>query len=596
MKWFFNYNIEIPLYYKTNTKLVEHYSGLNEDKTNISSKDHTSRYFDIIAGDSPKEVVITAEGLQHALNHLCTGVLLPAGQKHDSWEKVFQMGHVQPAEKGEHGYKTKADDTDINHPDDRDVYASTSKGVSVNVADVQMLTLGEDYFKASDQAIELKLGYRYNKTFLEPYTSGLSKSVADNLWLLNYFILNKELAQTYFVPISTCRYPNQIVKIRVYPDINWGISFTIGSIDKKHKENWREALTEKKKKLIRYAKYEISGDDIHSRINKESSYIAGKNKREKEERDRKKKDLLKRLNFKLGISASYNDSVLDFSPILGKDLESLLYTVGLIKETFDGLVGNGDHAPSHAEKEKKYLASAKKSNILKGLAKLPISITVDYPAFTGGFAWNFREIATGGSVTRSYDIFLKASPLLAAEGKLDLLPLAEYIPVFGQAVKVVDIIVNAGGVHPDFFISAKGKVGFGLTLKIGEEDKYSQGRVGFEGDFKVRVEASVTVSPGVIGFIFSGGDAKSFVTSTEYRAYGETGLTGNLSSGADERGPYIDFSVNFSGLQFVAEKKIMDQKKTSSKTEKLGPYNVLGASQLLKGKKYLVEDEKNNQK
>lgn len=473
--------------------------------------------------------------------------------------------------------------------------ASTSKGVSENVANTQMLTFDKDYFKENNNAIKLKIKYRYNKTFLEGTIQNRSiANVIDNLWLFRYFWLSEKLAQTYFVTISTCRYPNQIAKIRVYPDVDWGISFTIGSIDKKHKENWREDLTEKKKKLIRYTKYQINGDDIHQRINKENSYITEKKKKEKEEEDRKKKDLLKRLNFKLGISASYNNAVLDFSPTLGKDLENLLYTIGLIKETFDGLVGNGDNAPSKDEKKKKYLASAKKSKLLKGLTKLPISITVDYPAVTGGFAWSFREIATGGNVTPSYDIFLKASPLLAAEGELDLLALAEFIPVFGQAVKVVDIIVNAGGVHPDFFIRAKGKVGFGVTLKIGEDDKSSQGNVGFEGDFKVRAEASVTISPGVIGFIFSGGDAKSLVTSTEYRAYGETGLTGNLSSGADEKGPYIDFSVKFSGLQFIAEKKIMDQKKTSSKTEKLEPYVVLKKQTILGGKKYLVED-KNNQ-
>jgi hypothetical protein len=39
--------------------------------------------------------------------------------------------------------------------------------------------------------------------------------------------LNDDLAQTYFVPISTCRYPNQIAKIKVYPDIEWEIAFLI---------------------------------------------------------------------------------------------------------------------------------------------------------------------------------------------------------------------------------------------------------------------------------------------------------------------------------------------------------------------------------
>lgn len=39
--------------------------------------------------------------------------------------------------------------------------------------------------------------------------------------------MSDDLAQTFFLPISTCRYPNQIAKIKVYPDIEWEIAFMI---------------------------------------------------------------------------------------------------------------------------------------------------------------------------------------------------------------------------------------------------------------------------------------------------------------------------------------------------------------------------------
>ncbi|HEX8576793.1 MAG TPA: hypothetical protein VF677_10920 [Flavobacterium sp.] len=35
------------------------------------------------------------------------------------------------------------------------------------------------------------------------------------------------MTQTYFLSISTCRYPNQLAKIKVYPDIEWEIAFMI---------------------------------------------------------------------------------------------------------------------------------------------------------------------------------------------------------------------------------------------------------------------------------------------------------------------------------------------------------------------------------
>lgn len=33
--------------------------------------------------------------------------------------------------------------------------------------------------------------------------------------------------QIFFVPVTTCRYPNQVVKFRVFPDVEWEVSFVI---------------------------------------------------------------------------------------------------------------------------------------------------------------------------------------------------------------------------------------------------------------------------------------------------------------------------------------------------------------------------------
>ena len=596
----------------------------NENKLGKLKGDKTFNSIDIIAGDNKKQnVKITAKfiGKDGKKDHIRTNknghkcdMILNDNKFHNGLEDVFKMGwivgqwkpsleysfnnivrnnlsnggmfHLYQPENYLHAPKFKTDQEAKGIPVSEKEQA---KYKPLTVAGIQRLTENDYVINENDDSITLKLAYKYNKTVAEGTV--IENKILDNLWLFRYFTFNENKAQTYFVPVTTCRYPNQIAKIRVFPDIAWGISFTIGFIDKKYKEDWREDLTEEKKKLIRYAKYDLDGADLQTRITKEKGYFEGKEKKEKEEEDRKKKSLLKRLNFKLGINVKYNNEVIDFSPKLGKDLETLLYTVGIIKETFDEVVGNGEDSPSPEEKEKKYLESIKKSKFLKGLAKLPISITVDYPALTGGVVWSFRELKTRGNVTTSYDIFLKASPLLSAEGKLDLIPLAKYIPVFGQAAEVVRIILEVGGVHPDCFISAKGEIGFGFTLKIGEDNDSSQGTVGFDGDFKLRVEASVTVDPGVIGFIFSGGSAESLVTSTEYRAYGETGLTGNLLSGADEKGPYLELSVDFSGLNFVAEKKIKDEDTGASKTKKLGPYVMVKQQKLFGGKKYLIEEK-----
>uniref|UniRef100_UPI0039A6F23C hypothetical protein n=1 Tax=Ornithobacterium rhinotracheale TaxID=28251 RepID=UPI0039A6F23C len=382
----------------------------------------------------------------------------------------------------------------------------------------------------------------------------------------------------YFVPISTCRYPNQIVKIRVFPDISWGITFSIGAIDPKYKEDWKRDLTEKKKKVL---------EEYRGAFN-----YASKDS-DKQAEIKKKQKTLKNLNLQLGLNASLNSEEYDLTIDFGDKIRDVVYSFGLIKEIMDNVMGNGESAPDDNEKKLKYLQSAKKSKLLKGLTKLPIKIVIENPALSCGFAWNFREVSTKGVVTCSYDIFIKAAPIISASGTLDLIALAGYIPAFGQAVEVVDIVLEVSGIDADFFIRASGKIDFGTTMKIGEEDHLSEGDIGFDGDFKIRVEASLTIGGGLIGFLFMAGDWKGDKI-TEYRAYGETGLTGALKTGADIEGPYIDANISFSGLIFVAEKVQKDDELGAAKTDKLGPYPVIKSCKLIGGKYYFINHEKAN--
>lgn len=199
----------------------------DEDQVETQKIDETSEYFAIIAGDTAKEVVITIENLQQPPNFICTGVLLKKDEQHDSWEKVFQMGNVQPAEHRSTGYQTVEDKSDPIHQNDRDVYASKTKAPSKNVASSQMLQLDVNYFKEGENGIKLKLPFKYNKTVAEGTI--IRNTALDQLWLFRYFWITDAMAQKYFVPISTCRYPNQIAKIKVYPDIEWEIAFLINT-------------------------------------------------------------------------------------------------------------------------------------------------------------------------------------------------------------------------------------------------------------------------------------------------------------------------------------------------------------------------------
>ncbi len=72
----------------------------------------------------------------------------------------------------------------------------------------------------------------YDKTAFESFQNPDNKranNAINLLWIFRYFWFTDKTAQVYFLPVSTCRYPNQLVKINVWPDIEWEVSFIIST-------------------------------------------------------------------------------------------------------------------------------------------------------------------------------------------------------------------------------------------------------------------------------------------------------------------------------------------------------------------------------
>lgn len=162
----------------------------DEKKITAKQADNAINLFEIVAGDSQKKkITITLDGLeaQHYQTESktkprCDAVGLPSGQKHD--EKSVIDTRSFPAQR-----------------------------------------IDQEDYTIKDNSIELKLGYVYDKTVAEG--TAINNALLDKLWLFNYFWLSNKLAQPYAIPLSTCRYPNQIVKLMVYPDIEWEVAFII---------------------------------------------------------------------------------------------------------------------------------------------------------------------------------------------------------------------------------------------------------------------------------------------------------------------------------------------------------------------------------
>ncbi|AND63132.1 hypothetical protein AX766_01185 [Flavobacterium covae] len=212
-----------------------------EDTTNPI--DRTTKVFGIITGDERKNISITIDQLT-TKEVFCQGLLLESGQKHNESKNVFQVDKVYTAQKSKDKnkksiYPEKKDDTHLEqlkkaktpitqqNKKDYDVIRTDN---SYNPSETQGWQEGIDYKFEGNDKILIMPKYMYNKTALESkqnHLNPLEKEALNTLWLFNYFILKEDLAQTYFLPISTCRYPNQIAKIKVYPDIEWEIAFLI---------------------------------------------------------------------------------------------------------------------------------------------------------------------------------------------------------------------------------------------------------------------------------------------------------------------------------------------------------------------------------
>lgn len=203
------------------------------------SIDKTEQSFAIITGDTRKNISITLDKLT-TQDTFCQGLLLGDGQKHSEKKNVFQVDKVYAALKNGATHVRQADAT--HHEQQRSAGVATTKEnendtdvVKTNnayqVAVAQQWKEGADYKIDSNEKITLMLRYLYNKTAFESaqaYTnSKYTNEVMNTMWTLRYFILSSNNKQTYFLPISTCRYPNQIARIAIYPDIEWELAALI---------------------------------------------------------------------------------------------------------------------------------------------------------------------------------------------------------------------------------------------------------------------------------------------------------------------------------------------------------------------------------
>lgn len=501
------------------------------------------------------------------------------------------------------------------------------------VPDLKSQWLEKTDIKPSTNKLNLSLGYNYDRKAVDiPLLNKLSYG-----WLYKYFLLDDDLKQSYIIHITTCRYPLIPVIINVYPNIKWAITFTMSKAGTKHLENWRGDLSEEKKNLLGTVKKGnfFNFNDVYERVNGIP----------------KKKGNFAKLNIETSFSvkASYDTDVVDFS-VLGKNIMSVIHKLMNAKTALDAICGNLPDSESAEPKEEifkrkvaqKRLSITKEINkmptvnlsekqknkltvlvarkkLMANFLKLPLSITVDNPKISFGVVWERNYLDTDPKnpvegekdkkgllvpnplrpITQSKSLLkglmhLKAEPLLKAAGKLDLIACAEFLPLAGQVIKVIDMILIVGGATPTFSIEAIGQIDVSLNEEFnlnGNELKLHKEDLGAKGTLTLAIEAGVTLGGGLLGFFFNSGDLLG-TTSTSYTADAKTGITlaGNMGF-SPTKGAYLSIDAQFLGLTAVAKKTKSDKLSARSKAKTLPSWKIIEAGPIAKFTKYITPEK-----
>lgn len=489
----------------------------DEDSTD-NVIDKTENVFAIIAGDERKEVSVILDKLT-TKDVFCQGLLLDDGQKHTDKKNVFQIDKVYAAEKNKDGYHTTKDYTHQDQLKKAGIYSQTREketdydviksDKSYNPAESQNWKEGVDYEFKGDHKLTLKLNYLYNKTYestfqkLLGYTadtinSALYTSVQSTAWIVRYMFLKEKYKQTFFIPISTCRYPNQIAKIEVYPDFEWWINVkykTDAPIYVRQAPNY---------------KYRVFTTEEN-----QNQRLAGANRTEQS-----KNWKFKEKKYELDFEAGYKINGQEYSLIPGDGFPLLnairffLRSYEIFKELSfadeteesELSIANGTARTSDGREPERRMTQRWQQRKAKGF---PFRIDVTMPSLSGGIYGKFAQSKnTPSSIGSFYSLEFAAKPLFGIEGKLDLLYFAQFIGPIGQAMYRISEVVKKvnyltlGAVKIDYFLYIGAKADLNIELKALEYhsvDGWGSGEVQVYAPIEVWLESGVDVNVSIQG-------------------------------------------------------------------------------------------------
>ncbi|MBU3122023.1 hypothetical protein KN811_01285 [Sinomicrobium sp. 2019215] len=420
----------------------------NEEGEN-GFKDDTHLVYGVIAGDKqPETVIITLDKLKHAGTPV--QCLKSEGEKHDSIQKVIGIAQDATEQWLEEGKKD-----DVTE-DSRSKYSFLDNG------------------------IEIYLKYPYNKSydnqvldFLAYKTDALKNGILDenlkNIWVVRYLIRaikGEKLYQPYYIPVHTCRYPSQVVRLHVYPDMKWVLNFNY-NIDS---PLYYEGTTELKDYYSGFNEGDVNTSNNNERKEILDNLVASELQR----------DVGRKTSFGLYVECEINGGSTfklgdKFAEKYRKMLAPLLWIVNKIDNDFN---------ISEAKEEDARLKRSANRGLMARLNALPMSFELLAPAVGAG-------IGIGYGLTDNYQAGyalegrIIADPIIGANVKLDILALGSKFKPWGAIIDALDIaswlanFLSGGAVELNYelYVSLTAKI-----LLVGadsEDDENTPARVNY---------------------------------------------------------------------------------------------------------------------
>lgn len=398
-----------------------------------------------------------------------------------------------------------------------------------NVFDLsKLLGVKKNDYKVSGNKLEMLLHYDYNKTY-DTDLGKVGNKVVDSAWLFRYIWPRESLKQSHLVLVNSCAYPNQMVKINVYPDIMWTFHLNYGM---KNPLYYRDTFVQMRQHRVEEAFNKGQAADIDGYDGKLQS------------------------TFSFALECNWNKTrTVNLDYKIAGNVKLFLGSFLKIKKFVDQVTGK-DRGTSTKGFNAEMLARVKRT---------PLSIEVQSPQLSIAAGWKYecgrKEQRNAHKMALTGEIKAKADPLIGAEATIDLIAWGKKLhPMANVVITALDLLAYAANANVRFDLIFYGKLFIDGEATLSALKKEGELKAGGQFGFKLVLLAKAT------------GKLKLYVTSADFDFEAKAQAAGYFSAGMslgidDNKGIYFKPILKHSGLKitFSYYTKIGDFRRTEKK-------------------------------